>query len=224
MKACFFGAIGVMVESSRLQRQAYNFAFEELGLDIYWNVATYCKLLEVPGGLRRLEAVLGDDWPVGFAEELHVIKQKHFERLASQGLSLRPGIRDAIDYCRGRGIRLAWITTTTPEMLTTLCRHTAGLELSDFELVCTKEDIQKEKPDPEVYLSALARMNLSAADVVAIEDTPANQASALAADLQCYLFPGEYAAIDHNLLTCRDVRSTIESAFTRWRTGSELAA
>ncbi|MEO0435427.1 MAG: HAD-IA family hydrolase [Pseudomonadota bacterium] len=224
MKACFFGSIGVLIESSRLQRLAYNSAFEELGIDLYWNVATYCKLLEVPGGLRRLEAVLGGDWPVGFAEELHLVKQTHFERLASDGLSLRPGIAEALEYCRANSIRLAWVTTTTPEMLETLSRYTAGLNIADFELVCTKDDVEKEKPDPEVYRHALARMKLSTADVVTIEDTPANQAAALAADLQCYLFPGEYAAIDHNLLTCRDVRGAIDSAYTRWRTGSELAA
>ena len=78
MKACLLGSIGVIVETSRLQRLAYNAAFEELGLDVYWNVATYCKLLEVPGGLRRLESVFGSEWPVGMADEVYALKQKHF--------------------------------------------------------------------------------------------------------------------------------------------------
>ena len=42
MKALLFGSIGVIAETSELQRQAYNMAFAEHGLDWYWNVANYC--------------------------------------------------------------------------------------------------------------------------------------------------------------------------------------
>lgn len=216
MKACLLGSIGVVVETSRLQRLAYNAAFEELGLDVYWNVATYCKVLEIPGGLRRLEAVFGDRWPVGMAEEVHSLKHRHFERLAQDGLELRPGVAETIAYCRGAGIRLGWATTTTPEMLDIIVRHTAGLDHSVFELVCSKDDVTAEKPDPSVYLHALASMDLTAADVIAVEDTPANQVAALAAELQCYLYPGEYALADNSVLLTRNLPDTVRRAHELW--------
>ena len=50
MNALFLGSIGVIAETSELQRRAYNAAFEAQGLDWYWNVANYCEMLKNPGG------------------------------------------------------------------------------------------------------------------------------------------------------------------------------
>ena len=36
MKSILFGSIGVLVESSEIQRKAFNEAFKEFGLDWYW--------------------------------------------------------------------------------------------------------------------------------------------------------------------------------------------
>lgn len=216
MKACLLGSIGVIVETSRLQRLAYNAAFEELGLDVYWNVATYCKLLEVPGGLRRLESVFGSEWPVGMADEVYALKQKHFEDLASRGLQLRPGVADAFRFCRQHGIALAWVTTTTPAMLDTLVRHTEGLAYENFDLICSKQDAPAEKPDPSIYGYALQRLGVDAENAVAVEDTPVNQTAALAADLQCYLFPGEYALAENNVLVTRNLPSKLAQVHDLW--------
>ena len=54
MKSLLFGSIGSIVESSEIQRKAFNAAFKEFGVDWYWNVANYIKMLEKPGGLNRL--------------------------------------------------------------------------------------------------------------------------------------------------------------------------
>ena len=49
VNALLFGSIGVLAETSEIQRQAYNQSFEEHGLDWYWNIANYCALLKTPG-------------------------------------------------------------------------------------------------------------------------------------------------------------------------------
>jgi hypothetical protein len=54
MKVLMIGSIGVLAETSELQRQAYNQAFLQHGLDWYCNVANYCEMLKSPGGLSRL--------------------------------------------------------------------------------------------------------------------------------------------------------------------------
>ena len=47
MKALFFGSIGTIVETSEIQRQSFNLAFKEAGLNWYWNIATYCDLASI---------------------------------------------------------------------------------------------------------------------------------------------------------------------------------
>ena len=39
MKSILFGSIGSVVESSEIQRKAFNAAFKEFGLEWYWNIA-----------------------------------------------------------------------------------------------------------------------------------------------------------------------------------------
>jgi HAD superfamily hydrolase (TIGR01509 family) len=217
MKACFLGSTGVVAETARLQRLAYNAAFKDMGLDLYWNVATYCKLLEVPSGQRWLEQVLADEWPEGLVEETQALQHRHFLKLVEGGLWLRPGIAEAISLCRREGIALAWVTTAKAELVRALLTHTVGLDADAFDLITTEDDVPAWKPDPAVYHHALGTLGLDARDVVAIEDRPVNQSAALQADLQCYLYPGEYAAVEHNLLLTHDVPGTLERAIALFR-------
>ena len=55
MKALFFGSIGTVIETSEIQRQSFNKAFKDAGLNWYWNIATYCNLLNNPGGKKRIK-------------------------------------------------------------------------------------------------------------------------------------------------------------------------
>ncbi|MEM1186882.1 MAG: HAD family hydrolase [Pseudomonadota bacterium] len=218
MKALFFGSTGTLVESSRLERLAYNAAFDELGLDLYWNVATYCKLLEMPGGPRHLNTVFGDDWLAGSTNEVYELQQSHFERLACQKLVLRPGIADSLAFCAHEGIKLGLVTTAPSNFIDTLFRHTEGLDRDAFDLICTGDDVAGGRPGRTVYDLALDALRLKPETVVAIEDSPVNQAAALAADLQCYLFPGEYAHVDHDILVTRDITTTVARVHELWET------
>ena len=50
MQAIFFGSIGTIVETSEIQRKAFNTAFEEFGLNWYWNTGNYINMIQKPGG------------------------------------------------------------------------------------------------------------------------------------------------------------------------------
>jgi len=55
-KALLFGSIGVLTETSELQRKAYNTALELNNIEYTWNIGTYCELLKEPGGKKRLSS------------------------------------------------------------------------------------------------------------------------------------------------------------------------
>ena len=55
MKAIIFGSIGTLVETSDIQRQSFNQAFKEIGLDWYWDKNNYKNLLKKSGGRNRVE-------------------------------------------------------------------------------------------------------------------------------------------------------------------------
>ena len=54
-KALLFGSIGTLIESSNIQRNSFNEAFKEAGLDWYWDEQDYRILLKKSGGTKRVE-------------------------------------------------------------------------------------------------------------------------------------------------------------------------
>ena len=54
-----------------------------------------------------------------------------------------------------------------------------------FDVIIGKEDVSVVKPDPEAYILALDQLRLTAADTVALEDSPSGLASASTAGLSC---------------------------------------
>ena len=194
MRALIFGSIGVLVETSELQRQAYNAAFAKHGLDWHWNIATYCRLLATPGGQRRLNSLSEGKLSDIRISQIHETKQQVFGELMASGASARPGIIDSIALAGRHGLKIGFVTTTTPETLELVQTALDGqIDFSIFDVMTSKADVAREKPDSEVYRYALGKLGIDAADVLAFEDTAVNQGAAINAGLTCHLYAGEYA-------------------------------
>src|SRR5262249_4355470 len=71
--------------------------------------------------------------------------------------------------------------------------HRSTRLLEYFELVLTHGDYLRAKPDPDPYLTALARLGLRADDCLAIEDSERGLRAARAAGLRCWVVPSRLA-------------------------------
>ena len=199
MKAILFGSIGTLVETSELQRQSFNLAFKEAGLDWYWNTATYCKLITEPGGMKRIRNYDENTLSDADITKLHGLKEDFFAKLVPEKLYLRPNVKHVLNLATTNGLQLGFITTTSQRNIDLLKEGLSlQLDLSVFDLITTAKDVSQPKPNPEVYQYALDKLNMKGSDAIVIEDTPTNQKCATAAGLKCILFPGEYAEIPEN--------------------------
>ena len=200
MKALFFGSIGVIAETSELQRQAYNAAFTASGLDWYWSVANYCEMLKNPGGSGRIATFSNGALSPDEVAFIHAKKEAFFNEYLQNGITPRPGVVDCISKCKEIGIRLGFITTTTQHNINGLSVALKdSVDFTDFDLITTKDNVAAEKPAGDVYRYALEQFRLQPNEVIAVEDTEVNQSAALQEDILCYLFAGDYAATTHNL-------------------------
>jgi HAD superfamily hydrolase (TIGR01509 family) len=206
--ALLFGSIGVLAETSEIQRQAYNRSFQEHGLDWYWNIANYCELLKMPGGKRRLKDFSNVSLPDDVIDSIHDRKESiFFERLKSD-LSPRDGVTDCIRMCKQKDIKIGFITTTSQRNIESLTQALdQHVDFEQFDLITTKSDVGKEKPSGEVYKFALSKIEVSAEKTIAIEDTEINQQAALENGIQCYLFAGEYATTQHNFNAIKTLKA-----------------
>ena len=196
MKAILFGSIGTIVETSELQRQSFNLAFKEVGLDWYWNTATYCKLITEPGGMKRIRNFDANTLSDADITKIHSLKEDFFAKLVPEKLDLRPNVKQVLNHAKTKGIKLGFITTTTQRNIDLLKEGLSlQLDLSVFDLITTAKDVFQPKPNPEIYQYAINKLKIVGSEVIVIEDTPTNQKCATAAGLKSILFPGEYAEI-----------------------------
>ena len=196
MKAIMFGSIGTLVETSEIQRQSFNMAFKEFGLDWYWNTATYCRMLVEPGGKKRILKYSGNELEKEAVDNIHQLKEKFFLELVPEKLNLRPTVMQVLRFAEVNKIRLGFITTTSQNNLDVISSAIkTELDFERFEVVTSNKDIVSPKPDPEVYRYALTKFGLKNSEVLAIEDTPVNRDCAIEAKIKCILFPGEYSEI-----------------------------
>ena len=197
IKAVIFGAIGVIAETSDLQRQAFNLAFAEQGLDWNWDGETYRRLLSINGGQARLRAYRDEDVQRSDVTEavittLHERKTHYYAALNAKGtLTPRRGVAELIEACREADVRVALCTSTSLENVDAI-KVALGdtLDFYAFASITTIDKIGAVKPAPDAYLHCLSQLGLLAHEVVAIEDTPVSMASAIAAGIAVIATPG----------------------------------
>ena len=212
MKALLLGSIGVLAETSELQRQAYNTAFVAHGVDWHWNIATYCQHLATPGGQNRLRRLGGDGLSTTEIRRIHETKQDAFAASLAGGIVPRPAIVDTLTTARAAGLRIGFVTTTTPRTIAMIQEALSGhIDMSDFAVITSKEDVVQEKPDGACYALALSRLGIASRDALAIEDTVASQSAAVAAGIRCHLYAGSYAIAGDAPLQTRDPAGALKA-------------
>lgn len=197
--AIIFGGIGALVETSELQRKSFNRAFEEAGLYWNWDAETYRRLLDVTGGRNRIRHYATaikktpeiDD---ALIAELHRRKSSIFvDAMRNTPLGPRAGVVRLINKAANSDVSLAIASTTSMENIETLAA-VARIDLSAFDLVLHRDDVEQAKPDPEVYLRCQDKLELNSQHAVAIEDSESGVASATRAGLKCIAIPGANTA------------------------------
>ena len=113
-------------------------------------------------------------------------------RLAALRGNLRPmpGAAALLAFARGAGLRLALATSSL--------RSHADLSLAETELAglfdaeATGDEVERGKPEPDIFLLAAARLGLPAAACVVLEDAPAGIAAAAAAGMRRLWVPNAH--------------------------------
>jgi HAD superfamily hydrolase (TIGR01509 family) len=208
-KAVIFGAIGTIAETSDLQRQAFNAAFNAAGLDWVWSIDDYRDLLKINGGQNRIRAYRDADPTRAHVSDamipaLHQAKTDHYvTQLAQTHLTPRPGVVGLMETCRSHDIPVAFCTSTSAANVNALGAALASsVPFDQFATIVTIDRIAQPKPAPDAYQYCLEQLGLTADQVIAIEDSPASLAAAKAAGIQTIATPGattsgqDFAAAD----------------------------
>ena len=198
MKAILFGSIGTLIETSDLQREAFNQAFKEAGLDWYWDQEDYTKLLKKSGGTKRIEDFAEKNNTNVDAKKIRERKtQIYNDKINSSLISPREGVLDVLDYALKNKIKIGFVTSTTLDnieaVFKTLNNH---IKRNYFDFIGNNKLIKEAKPAPDIYIKALNSLELNSSECIAIEDSVESALSAYRAKIKCIAFPGLFHVDD----------------------------
>ena len=208
LKALLFDVDGTLADTERDgHRPAFNAAFREYGLDWDWDVELYGQLLAVTGGKERMKYYVdrfrpdyqkSADFDLMVAE-LHKAKTRNYTRMLAQGgIPLRPGVKRLLTEARSAGLILGVATTTTPENVTELLRHSLAKDGPEwFTVIAAGDIVPAKKPAPDIYVWAMAQLGLKPEECLAFEDSENGIRASLGAGLRTVATVNDYTR-DHD--------------------------
>jgi len=103
-----------------------------------------------------------------------------------------PGVEEALRAAKSLGLRIGLASSSTREWVEPQLRR-LGL-WHYFECVRTRDDVERAKPDPELYRSVLRCLGVEPRGAVAFEDSPNGALAATRAGMYCVIVPNPVTA------------------------------
>ncbi|MEM1149893.1 MAG: HAD-IA family hydrolase [Pseudomonadota bacterium] len=185
----FMGSISALIDTSEMQRHAFNAAFAEAGLDWEWKRDEYREMLSVSGGRNRISDMARARGQDVDAKALHARKTEILQSMLMDDATVRPGVQETLSFAKKNGAAVAFVSGTnaqTVRIVSEIVTQKTGIA---FDLVTSDADGHTPKPAPDLYLHALQSLNLAAAQVLVVEDNEPGVAAATAAGLSTVAFP-----------------------------------
>lgn len=184
--AVLFDMDGTLVDSEPLWAVSMDRVAVRLGGSLSPEMATATTGQSIPTSVGMLLEDLGSGESV---EETTSLLLALTAEIFAEDLLWQPGAEELIDALRAAGVRTA-LVTNSPRSLVDVAL--AGL-LGDhrFDVTVCGDEVVDGKPSPVPYLTAMEHLGLTAADCLAVEDSPSGTAAAVAAGIAVLVVPSE---------------------------------
>lgn len=111
------------------------------------------------------------------------IKRDKLINTPEEVVSLKKGAKKYLEYLQGRDFAVCLATSTVPEFVTAITRHFDIDRL--FDLTLTADDVTIGKPDPQIYNTAIEKLQASKEAAIVFEDSKNGIESAKNAGIVC---------------------------------------
>lgn len=184
-RAVIFDFDGLILETEQPTYQSWQEVYRAYGQELTltaWSamIGTLKSEFDPRGELEKLVGRTLD-W-----EKLEGQRQAS-ENVLIEAQPVLPGVEAYLRDARRLGLKIGLASNSPIEWVE---KHLTRIGLFDrFDCIRTSTEVQRYKPDPAVYLSALEGLGVQAGEAFALEDSPLGIRSAKSAGLYCVAVP-----------------------------------
>jgi putative hydrolase of the HAD superfamily len=188
IKAIIFDLDGVIVDSEPLHFEAHQKALKEFGMEI--SLKEYLAF-GVATGDGFLYEKISEKYPEKILSVADIRRRKKYiyKELSKDKLQLREGVADLLDKLSGNFVLT--LASSGEKEIVEFVLDKFGLQ-NYFEIVISGNDVEKVKPNPDIYLKNVEKLGLDKKECIAIEDSQTGLRAAKAAGLKCIVVPCEF--------------------------------
>ncbi len=179
-----FDVDGLMIDTESVWKNAFDKAGDKYGIPNLGDTlfpSLIGKRLEDEQEL--LDRLLPSDIQNQLINEWRQIGLSSLEK----EVPVKPGLYEMLDYLEQHHIKMAVATTTRRELTEQRLKKIGVYDRFDY--VLCGDEVTKRKPDPEIYLSVLKKMNTDAKNALVLEDSVVGVEAAYRAGIDCIQVP-----------------------------------
>jgi beta-phosphoglucomutase len=181
LKALLFDMDGTLVDNMHCHDQAWVKLFADEGVQI--DLSTFFSKTAGMKNPPILRMFLGEDLSDEECERLAVKKESIYRDLYADERAPHAGLPFLLDACDQAGILLG-VATSAPTVNIDFILD--GLDLRRrFQAVTGAADIERGKPEPDIYLKSAEKLGVLPQECLVFEDAPMGVESARRAGMPC---------------------------------------
>ncbi len=184
LRNMIFDMDGVIFDSERTYEEAMYSNAQKYGI-----TPTHDMFLKTVGTSEAVsrEIFIAEYGPFDFDAFRADIRAHILNEMKNGRIPLKKGVHNILDFLKDNGVRIALATSTRRYTAEDMLNR-AGLLACFQETVCGDE-VKRAKPDPEIFLTACARLGGTPEDTLIIEDSYNGIRAANAAGIPVLMVP-----------------------------------
>lgn len=188
-KAIVYDVDGVLVDTEGLQYQVWLEVLRPFGKTI--PKSEYIRNFAGKAREETASVLVKDELNISseeLAQRCHHTAAEFYSKITLEPM---PHVLESIEFFRKRKIALAVASSPRREEVEAKLKS-AGL-LDKFSVIATGNDVQRQKPHPDIYLFTARMLGCNPNECVAIEDTSSGVAAVKSAGMLCVAIPNKYS-------------------------------
>ncbi len=187
IRGVLFDMDGILLDSEKVYTRFWREAANVLGYPMTTEQALGMRSLNSKAGEQKIHSYFGEN------ASYQDIRNKRIELMDAfvekEGIELKPGVFDLLDYLNEKKIKAA-IATSSPLERTLRYLAPHGLE-EKFDGIVTGYMVERGKPEPDIYQYAAKKLGLDVKHCLVLEDSPSGIRAGSAAGCITVMVPDQ---------------------------------